>query len=120
MFQHRGLFINEVFLLLGKYLLLYDSTLHPQFNDEFQYPLKKNLIFSVVDHCFLFLRFHNKLCLSFSFTKFLSKPTTIFELVKFQILSDQESPLSRDLQSPHKAWKGRSKPSTDVLCSFLD
>ena len=43
MFQHRGLFVNKVFLLLGKYLLLYDSTLHPLFNDEFQYPLQKKI-----------------------------------------------------------------------------
>ena len=47
MLQHRGLLVNEVFLLLGRYLLLYDSTLHPQFNDEFQYPLKKIKISSL-------------------------------------------------------------------------
>ena len=36
-----------------------------------------------------------------------------------QIFSNQEFPCSRD-QRPHEAWEGRSKPSTDVLRSFLD
>ena len=42
----------------------------------------QNLLFSIVDHCFLLLGVDNQLCLSFSFTKLLSKPTTIFELVE--------------------------------------
>ena len=41
----------------------------------------KNFALKIVDHYFLPLGVHNKLCLSFSFTKLLSKPTTILELV---------------------------------------
>ena len=88
-------FVNEV---LGKYLLLYGSTLHPLFIVDWESDTNssirkkdsalENLLFSIVDHCSLLLGVHNQLCLSLSLTKLLPQSLnwskTLDDLLRFE------------------------------------